>query len=59
MTKEEFLQRMKERQSKISERLDPRTYLLTCVEVMFDIGAEALADLHKPQPDTAPEPEDA
>lgn len=44
MTKEELLALMKERQAGISESLAPREYVMACVDAMFEVAAEALAD---------------
>lgn len=43
MTKEELFKLMNDRRHEISTMLDPKTYLLKCVEIMFDVSAEAVA----------------
>jgi len=44
MTKEELLAKMLERQMKIPIGVPVSDYVLRCVEAMFDVAAEALAD---------------
>jgi hypothetical protein len=44
MTKEQLLTRMREGQRAIPEMLPVRDYVRRCVEVMFDVAAEALAE---------------
>jgi hypothetical protein len=48
MTKEELLAEMHRRQAGISEGLSIPDYTRRCIEVMFEVAAEVLAELaHK------------
>jgi hypothetical protein len=48
-TKEEFHTELhKRRHERVPGSMDVTSYLLACVDLMFEMTAETLADLHKP-----------
>lgn len=44
MSRDELIARMKEGRESVSEALSPRDYLMACVDVMFGVAADVLAD---------------